>query len=118
MQAGRLKSAAYISDVGNRVQVAEYPIAIYQHEIGVQRVGGIDAGEREAGATRPRLDRAQMRVASFVWGDDESRIGNLFADADPGGKQVLFIRRPGRAGHESGAGRMQRLPETWCRPPP
>ena len=70
----------------------------------------------EAGATRPPLDRPKVRVARFVWRDDEPRIGNLFADASPGGKQVLFIGRPGRAGNQSRPRRTQRPYQSRRRP--
>ena len=57
-----------------------------------------------------------MRIARFVWGDDEPRIGNLVADAGPGRQQVLFIGRPGRAGNESRPRGTQRLYERGCWP--
>ena len=56
MQAGRLKSAADVRDIGNRIQIAEYAIAIYENDIGVQRFAGIDASEAEAFTSCPRLD--------------------------------------------------------------
>jgi hypothetical protein len=111
MQAGGMKSTSDISHVCHGVQVAEHSEPIDENDVGALGVGCVEPRERERVRPSPALDRAQVRVARFVWGDCEPRVGNLVAHPGPGGEKVLFVGRPRRAGHESRARRAQPLNE-------
>ena len=81
MQSCRLESAADVRDICHCVQVAEYSVAIHEDDIGIAGVALGDAPKLERAVTGPALDRVKVRIAHFVWGDDESRIGNFIAYA-------------------------------------
>ena len=117
VQPRGMKTASDIRDVRDGVEVAQDSVPIYENDVGVRGAGCVDSRERERARAGPGLDRALMRVARFVGGDDEPRVGNLVADSGPGGEQVLLVGGPRRTRDQGRARRAQSLNESrWDEP--
>jgi len=81
-----MKSAAHVRYIGERVEIAEHAVAVDENDIRGGSSGRIQTRQAQTAGARPRLDRTEVRVAGFVRRDDQTRIRNLVANAQPGGK--------------------------------
>src|ERR1700686_3089387 len=106
-----MESASHVGNISKPVEIAKYSEPIDQDDVAVLSAGSIDSRDPQGVRSSPALDRAQVRVARFVWSDDEPRVGNLVGNRDPGGEQVFLVGRPSGARDESGTRRPQPLNE-------
>ena len=97
VESSRVERTTDVGDIGQGVEIAENSVAIDENDISIRCIFCIETRKREFGGASPGFYGSEMQAGHLMWGDDESRIGNLVADPGPRWKQVLLIRRPGRS---------------------
>ena len=101
-KSGRVKAAADVRDVGERVQFAEHANAIDDDDVGVRPRGRRRRVARRRACARSPASTIASHVVDgrLVRRDDQSRVASAAAQRLERGKQHRFVRRPRRAGDD------------------
>ena len=106
MQAGGVKSAADVGDVGERVQVAEHADAIDEHDVGVGAAGSSRRAVLSA-ALCPLAIGATCCAVGSCGAMISRRSGIARAQRLERGEKHRLVRRPRRTGDERRARRAE-----------
>jgi hypothetical protein len=94
-----VESTADERNVGDAVEVAEHPHAVYHDHIGIPVSSGAEARRGKPACCEARLECGKVGCGRFVRRDHEANAGFGDAHSGEGRKEHAFIGRPGGSCH-------------------